>query len=84
MYLTTRSWPKLVDDQGIVLRNGKRLNWGEFVNKREVEVVDQLGRHVTSRLELIFGKNKAKIVPQSLADGYKVLELIESKLPNKQ
>ena len=80
MTLSARSWPRRVDDAGMTLRSGKQVSWDDLSDVRRVMVVDQLGRRVTGRLELIFGKTTAKIVPQSLIPGHQVMAAISERL----
>ncbi|MHB0876686.1 MAG: hypothetical protein ACYC5O_11660 [Anaerolineae bacterium] len=76
LWLSARIWPKVMDAEGITLRNGKRVNWAEMTDSRLVTVVDDRGRRVTGRLELIFGKTKVKVVPHSLEEGAEVMAFI--------
>ena len=80
MWLAARSWPRVIDQEGITLRSGRRLKWSELSEVRRVRAVDSYGRRVTGSLELIFGKAKAKIVPQSLAEGREVLAYLSRLL----
>ncbi len=76
MWLSARSWPRVLDPEGITLRSGARVAWNQLTDVRRVTVVDELGRKVTGRLELVFGETKVKIVPQSLAEGQAVLDYL--------
>ena len=76
MWLTARSWPRVLDGEGIVLRNGRRVRWEDLTEVRRVTAVDDLGRRVTGRLDLIFGKTRVPIVPHSLAEGEEVLAFL--------
>ena len=76
LWLSARSWPKVVDGEGITVRNGKRVRWSDLSDSRLVTVVDDRGRRVTGRLELIFGKTKVKVVPHSLAEGQEVMDFL--------
>ncbi len=80
MWLSTRTWPGVIDQEGITLRNGKRVEWKQLSDVQRVTVVDSLGRRVTGRLELVFGKTKVKIVPQSLAEGQAALDYVSQIL----
>lgn len=80
MNLSARTWPKRVDETGMLLRNGARVRWDDLSDVRRVMVVDQLGRRMTGRLELIFGKTTVKIVPQSLDPGWDVMQAISARL----
>ena len=80
MWLSARSWPGVLDQEGITLRSGKRVEWDQLTDVRRVTVVNDRGRRVTGRLELVFGKTKVKIVPQSLAEGHAVLEYVSQIL----
>ncbi|MFQ5400285.1 MAG: hypothetical protein ACE5E7_11890 [Anaerolineae bacterium] len=80
MWLATMSWPRILDQDGITLRNGRRVRWEALTEVRPITVVDARGRRVTGRLELVFGKVKVKIVPQSLAEGQAVLQYVSQIL----
>jgi hypothetical protein len=77
LWLTARSWPRVVDDEGMTLRSGKRVRWSEMTDTRLFTVVDDRGRRVTGRLELYFGKTKVKVVPHSIAEGPEVMAYID-------
>lgn len=80
MTLSARSWPRRVDDAGITLRSGKTVRWDDLTDTRRVMVVDERGRRMTGRLELIFGKTTVKVVPQSLIPGHQVMAAISERL----
>ena len=80
MTLSARSWPKRVDDRGMTLRSGKQVAWDDLSDVRRVMVVDEKGRRMTGRLELVFGKTTVKIVPQSLIPGHEVMQAISERL----
>ena len=80
MWFSARSWPKIVDSAGMILRNGKQVKWNEITNIEKVCVVDSLGRRVTGRLELTFGDTVVKVVPQSLAEGADLMAFISKML----
>lgn len=77
---TAKTWPSRVDDRGMKLRNGRQVAWSELSDMRRVVVVDEKGRRMTGRLELIFGKTTVKIVPQSLTPGHRVMAAISDRL----
>lgn len=77
MWLSSRSWPKVIDEEGMTLQNGKRVLWKEMTDRRSVTVVDSYtGRRITGRLELIFGKTTVRIVPQSIVEGSAAIDFI--------
>ena len=80
MTLTARSWPKRIDGDGMTLRSGKTVRWADLSDTRRVMVVDQLGRRMTGRLELVFGRTKVRIVPQSLIPADAVMAAISERL----
>lgn len=80
MWLQMRIWPSRIDKEGIALRNGKHVTWGELTDTRAVTVVNPRGNRITGRLELVFGKTKVKIVPQSLKEGQSVIVYINEIL----
>ena len=80
MWLQLRSWPKRIDQSGITLRNGKQFMWNDLTDTRAVTVVGRYGARITGRLELVFGKKKVRIVPQSLQEGQGVIKYINEIL----
>lgn len=77
MWVSAMNWPRLLDDEGITLRSGKRLSWDMLTDIRRVTVVDaETGARVTGRLELVFGRITAKVVPHSLQEGQEVLSFL--------
>jgi len=80
LWLTTRNWPRRLDDQGITLRSGKQVAWADLSAQQRVTAVDSLGRRVSGRLDLMFGKTKVAIVPQSLVQGPQVMAYLEAVL----
>ncbi len=80
MWLQTRVWPARIDSAGVTLRNGKHVAWSELTDTHAVTVVNPRGNRITGRLELVFGKTKVKIVPQSLKEGQSVIVYINEIL----
>lgn len=76
LWLSARSWPRVVDGEGITVRNGRRVLWSDLTDLQVVTVADERGRRVTGRVDLLFGKTKVKIVPHSLAEGQEVMDFI--------
>jgi len=76
VWLTSWSWPRILDDEGMTLRSGKRLRWQDLSGMDRVTVVNPQGQRITGRLDLRFGKHKARIVPQSLREGAEVMAFI--------
>jgi len=81
MWLSARSWPRVLDAEGITLRSGRRMAWDDLTDVRKVTVVDpNRGRRVTGRLDLVFGRKKARVVPQSLRQGPEVMAFLTDAL----
>jgi hypothetical protein len=76
-----RSWPRLVDEQGLVTRSGSRIAWEEFT--RAVKVVTNVQGTVTERYDLTSPKGVVSIVPHRLQDGMEVLEYAWERLPEE-
>lgn len=81
LWFTAQKWPRLLDDSGVTLRNGKHFAWSELTDIIRVTVVRNMGGgRVTGRLDLKFGKYRVPIVPQSLVEGAEVMEWLSTKL----
>ncbi len=76
MWLQTRSWPKLIDEQGITTRGGKRFMWDQVKNIYPVIVRNHRGNRIGGRVEIEFEKKKIRVVPQSLENGWGVVDYI--------
>lgn len=85
MYMTTLTWPREMDEDGMTLRSGKRIPWGEITGSTAVTVVDaQTGRRMTGRLDLTAKGQKIKIVTQSIVPADQVMEMIRRKLGSEE
>lgn len=80
MWWQTRSWPALMDDDGITLRNGRRVRWTDCTKVIRVTAVNEHGGRISGRADLLFGKTRVRLVPQSLMQGQAVLDLASQKL----
>jgi hypothetical protein len=74
LWLTARSWPRIMDDEGITLRNGKRVLWRDCTRVVQVSAVAEGGGRISGRAELEFGAVKVPLVPQSVAQGQAMLD----------
>jgi hypothetical protein len=81
-YIQTRSWPKWVDEQGLVTRGGKRIAWNEFTKMTRVLTRVTRGSSSTvERFDLFSSKGKVSIVVYRLVDGQAVFDFITQHLP---
>lgn len=80
MWWQTRSWPQLMDDDGIVLRNGSRVHWRDCSRIVRVTAVSETGGRVSGRVDLEFGKVRVRLVPQSVLQAKAMLEFATAKL----
>lgn len=80
MWLQTRSWPRVMDDDGITLRNGTRVRWSECTKIVRVTAVTEHGGRISGRADLLFGKTRVRLVPQSLVQGQAVLDYASAHL----
>lgn len=83
LWVTTWSWPKFVDVEGLTLRNGKRYSWKDVTLLQPVTVVNRYGGRMAGRLDIHFGKKVARIVPQSLKEGGELMDYL-SKVFGKE
>ena len=75
-----RQFPRLIDSEGITLRNGRRVFWTDLTGKQRITVVTRTGQRIAGGLDLYFGKTKVKIAPESFAQGYAVLDALSKIL----
>jgi hypothetical protein len=74
-----RSWPKIVDEQGLETRGGKRIAWNEFTKFEKV--VTNVQGTVTTRYDLHSPQGLVSLVIYRLEDGQKVLDYVWERLP---
>ena len=79
--LKERNWPKLMDEQGLVTRGGKRFAWDEFT--RMEKVVTRVQNTWVERYDLHSPKGKVAVVVYRLQNGPEVLAYIQQRLPDK-
>jgi len=80
MWFSSRKWPAVVDEEGIIMRNKKRVYWKDLTSIQPVKVVSYSGRRITGRLDLMFGKTSVAIVPHSIKKGQEVMDFISDIL----
>jgi hypothetical protein len=81
IYLQMRSWPSLVDEQGLVTRGGKRIAWQEFTKITRVRTQVSSGGSGVEHFELKYAKGKVDVVVYRLVDGQQVLDYVSAHLP---
>jgi hypothetical protein len=77
--LNERNWPKLLDEQGLVTRGGKRIEWSEFTKFQKV--ITRVQGTTTERFDLHSPKGIVAVVVYRLQEGDQVLEYIWQRLP---
>lgn len=77
--LTERKWPKLVDEDGLVTRAGKRIRWDEFT--KIVKVVTRSGPVITERYELRSSNGRVQFVAHRVENSEAVFQYIWDHLP---
>lgn len=80
LWWQTRTWPQLMDNDGIVLRNGTRLRWADCTKIVRVTAVTETGGRISGRVDLEFGKVRARLVPQSVVQAQAMLDFASAKL----
>jgi hypothetical protein len=84
IWISERSWPKLVDEQGLVTRGGKRIPWGEFT--RITRVLTRVTRGSSSTVEhyeLRASGSKVIVAVYRLENGQQVFDYIWQHLPEQ-
>jgi hypothetical protein len=79
--LKERSWPMLLDEEGLVTRGGNRIAWDEFTKIEKV--VTRVQGTWVERYDLHSPKGKVSVVVYRLQDGPEILEMIWQRLPDK-
>ena len=77
--LKERGWPKSLDEQGLVTRGGKRIEWSEFTKFEKV--ITNVQGTITERYDLHSSKGVVSVVVYRLQEGDQVLEYIWQHLP---
>jgi hypothetical protein len=73
MWLTTiKDYPKVIDPEGVTMRNGSRFSWKDLTSKRKLVFLNR-GRQTVMGLGLTFGTTQVKIAPRALEGGERVL-----------
>jgi hypothetical protein len=82
-WINARSWPKSVDEAGLVSRGGRRIAWNEFTGIKKV--ITQIGRGggTTEHYELKYPKGKIVVAAYRLVDGDRLLDYIWQRLPDQ-
>lgn len=81
LWWQTRSWPRVMDADGITLRNGTRVRWADCTRVIQVTAVDgQGGGRMSGRADLEFGRVRVRLVPQSVVQGEAMLEFASERL----
>lgn len=79
-WMASTQFPRLIDSEGVTLRNGERLLWRDLTQRKRITVVSRTGQRMAGGLDLYFGKKRVKIAPQSFAEGYAVLDALRQIL----
>jgi len=84
MVITHRRALKTIDTKGVNRRDGKRLLWSDFRERRDVQSITKYGQPVgVNNIDLLFGEGKARLFPHVIDDAATVLAAIEkyAKVP---
>lgn len=73
-WFNTRSWPKLLDEQGLVTRKGTRIPWDQVTKFRKV--VTSMRGATTEHYEMFSPQGKVVVVDYRLVNGGEVLDYI--------
>jgi hypothetical protein len=79
-WINERSWPKQVDDQGLLTRGGTRIAWSEFT--RAVKVITRVNSGTIERYDLHSPQGKVVVAAYRLEDGDAVMNYIWQRLPD--
>ncbi len=83
VWLSERNWPKSMDEQCLVTRGGRRIDWTDF--NKITKVVTQVNRGSAGieKYELQYPQGKVDVVVYRLEQGQQVLEYIWKRLPDQ-
>lgn len=82
-WLTQRTWPRAVDEQGVTTRAGTQITWDEFTKITKVITrIAQTGAQ-TEHYELSGSKGKVVVAPYRLENGAQVFDYIWRRLPER-
>jgi hypothetical protein len=84
IWISERSWPKSVDEQGLTTRGGKQIAWNEFTKvTRVLTRVTRGSSSTVEHFELRSSKGKVVVAAYRLVDGEQVLDYIWRHLPEQ-
>jgi hypothetical protein len=80
-WMSQRTWPKSVDEQGLTTRGGTQIAWDDFT--KVTKVVTRIGRTsaTTEHYELRGSQGKVVLAPYRLENGTQVFDYIWRQLP---
>src|SRR5258706_15969830 len=77
MFFQTRGWPRVLDREGLTLRNGRRYTWDQCTNTEGVRVnLGGTGARIAGRLDLYFGTEVVHVVPVSIDPSAQIIAFI--------
>jgi hypothetical protein len=80
-WIAQRSWPKRVDEEGLVTRGGKRIPWSAITKVTKVITRIQNGAATTEHYELRSPQGKVVVAVYRLENGAAVWAYIWERLP---
>ncbi|MEW6710938.1 MAG: hypothetical protein AB1403_14015 [Candidatus Riflebacteria bacterium] len=69
-------YPMVIDENGIIKRNGKNVFWKDLVRCHKVTMVNKRGKRISGSVDLYFGDEIVKINPIVFVDGLEVLKAV--------
>jgi hypothetical protein len=72
---TWRTWPRLIDEEGMTLRNGTRIPWSACTN---------VVTYSKSRVELVFGATTVPLFGQWHVGGKEIVAFVRERLGVQQ
>lgn len=77
MFVTNRKAIKLIDDEGVTRRDGKRLPWSEFKERRDVQSLSRYNQPMgLNNIDLIFASGKARLFIHVVENAGEILNTV--------
>ncbi|MFZ5950050.1 MAG: hypothetical protein ACOYXC_05070 [Candidatus Rifleibacteriota bacterium] len=69
-------YPRVIDENGIVKRNGKAVFWKDLVRCHRTTLTNKRGQRISGAVDLYFGNEIVKINPVVFVEGFEVLKAV--------
>src|SRR5947207_11852668 len=76
-FVSVKDYPKVLDAEGVTLRNGQRVPWQSLTAKRKLIFRTKMGRQIVTGVGLTFGNVQVKLAPRVLVEGAQIFPFLK-------